>query len=298
MTITSLPFPPPPPIKRSSTLSNSSSFNRIRPVTSSSALSQRQTNCNETTTISDEENFEEMEQEEVDDDEFFEYSYEEEDPIVLVEDYLSTNLNQESSYTINSSSHKILRQKSLADFKKRIMSSCSTTSSVNSSIDTIQQDTQTYTTNQSSISSDQPQNPALPPQQQQQQLVDDLQAIYGDLPSFKLLKYCDLCSKPLYEISSIINSTINSTINPSNLNEFICGDCIGNYEIFLNEFYNSQENNLQKELIENEEFKEDIRDKKNHNSNNGKNQNKIKNMKLWNILNQISCKYNIKREVL
>ncbi|KAI5958974.1 uncharacterized protein KGF55_005628 [Candida pseudojiufengensis] len=270
-TLTSLPFPPPPPIKkRSSTLSNNSSSNKIRPVNSSS-LSQFPIHKSKDTITSDEDNEE---------DEIFEYSYEEEDPIVLVEDYLTSN---NPFYT----THNLSRQKSLADFKKRIMSnnSVNSSSSLNSSIDTIResQETQTNTTMQTSLSSN-----------HQQQVINDLQSIFGNLPSFELLKYCDLCNKPLYEISSIINSTTitnNSCTASFNLNEFICGDCVENYEIFLNVYNNNLEYvdknnvNMTEENRVGERFTQ-------------KNNNKTKNSKLWNILHQISCKYNIKREVI
>lgn len=78
---------------------------------------------------------------------------------------------------------------------------------------------------------------------------EDLQEIFGKIPGADLLKHCDLCDKPLYEVSSIImnhskkrakkgvkSTTSSESDDLSPYLEFVCGDCIGMYETFLNEF--------------------------------------------------------------
>lgn len=300
-TLTSLPFPPPPPIKRPSAVASQSSsssstaaggdrrLNKLNPIQSN----QSGTTCSdqmETECVGDL-NFQNIGEDdaEEDDEDLYEYSYEEEDPIVLVEDYLSLRETTPSYTTIpassshmtsstcsTSSDHHLLRQKSLANFKKRVLSS-----STNSSTDTIiLQPEERITLTTSSHKSPSSSSSSLIAQRQPRQQSDDLQAIFGDLPSFHLLKHCDLCNKPLYEISSIINSKSNLNLN---LKEFVCGDCISNYEIFMTEFV--QEQQLKNKKQEPDVVMEPA-------------SKKIKNTKFWHVLNHISSKYNVRREVV
>ncbi|KAI5957573.1 hypothetical protein KGF57_003267 [Candida theae] len=314
-TLTSLPFPPPPPLKRpsgtsataSSSNSSSSSIARVGGLRSTKmntvGSNQSATNYNgsvETEYMGDLnfQNLGEQHEVEEDDEDFYEYSYEEEDPIVLVEDYLGL---QESlpSYTTaaaaapppassshmtfftnscksTTAKHHLLRQKSLADFKKRVLSSSS-----NDSTDTvilqpderIDRKTEYQQTSSSRTSSTAQQ------QTPRHHQSNDLQAIFGDLPSFQLLKHCDLCDKPLYEISSIINSKCNM-----NLKEFVCGDCISNYEVFITEFIQEQQLDKNKRVEDDAVIQPASK--------------KIKNTKFWHVLNHISSKYNIRREVV
>ncbi|CAD1809141.1 hypothetical protein FOB58_000172 [Candida parapsilosis] len=267
-TLTSLPFPPPPPIKRPS----SERDRRSNALLDSNP--SRHTDQTETEYVGDLD-FQNIGEEVEDEDEsLYEYSYEEEDPIVLVEDYYTaapaSSLSHRTLTSRSNSDHHLLRQQSLANFKKRVLSSSS-----NNSTDTIIiQPEQNVTTNPNTIS---PSSSSIIAHKQPRHHSDDLQAIFGDLPSFHLLKHCDLCDKPLYEISSIINSKSNL-----NLKEFVCGDCISSYEIFMTEFIQEQQSKRMKE--ESDVTKEPA-------------SKKIKNTKFWHVLNHISTKYNVRREV-
>lgn len=332
-TLTSLPFPPPPPAKRTSasaaaaaaaaasSSSLSSSSNGSVGATGDRRLCKLNTSRSRqlnTTGYNDQVESEyvgdlnfhtfgeanEVEEEEEDED-LYEYSYEEEDPIVLVEDYLSIREESPSYTTFASTStststsmkpsertttstrspspdHHLLRQQSLANFKKRVLSTSS-----NNSTDTIilqpEERVDRKTDYQRSTSATNSPASQLQPQPQphpQRQHSDDLQAIFGDLPSFHLLKHCDLCDKPLYEISSIINAKSNL-----DLKEFVCGDCISNYEVFMAEFVQEQQQQQKKKRVDNDAILEPA-------------SKKMKNTKFWHVLNHISSKYNIRREVV
>ncbi|CAN3376567.1 hypothetical protein DIURU_002682 [Diutina rugosa] len=52
---------------------------------------------------------------------------------------------------------------------------------------------------------------------------EPLTAIFGDIPATSELKYCDLCVKPLYEVSSLAQRRHQ---------QFVCGECIETYEEF------------------------------------------------------------------
>lgn len=71
-------------------------------------------------------------------------------------------------------------------------------------------------------------------------LHEDLEQIFGTLPGKNLLKHCEICDKPLYEISSLINN--KSSVNPKldMFNEFICSECIVVYEEFLTQLYSEE----------------------------------------------------------
>lgn len=61
---------------------------------------------------------------------------------------------------------------------------------------------------------------------------DDLEAVFGKIHGSEELKHCLICSKPLYEISSIISGT-KKTLQL--YQEFVCWSCIDLYEQFLEE---------------------------------------------------------------
>lgn len=73
---------------------------------------------------------------------------------------------------------------------------------------------------------------------------ENLEEIFGAIPGKNMLKYCEICDKPLYEISSILNNKklkIDADKQLSEIfNEFICVECIQVYEEFLNELYNQE----------------------------------------------------------
>lgn len=79
---------------------------------------------------------------------------------------------------------------------------------------------------------------------------ENLEEIFGKIPGSDLLKYCDLCEKPLYEISSILNNnkkfktctgaTTTATTIGQVYSEFICWECIETYEEFFNELYTTE----------------------------------------------------------
>ncbi|CAN3363051.1 hypothetical protein DICA3_E08196 [Diutina catenulata] len=54
-----------------------------------------------------------------------------------------------------------------------------------------------------------------------------LESIFGTLAGTNDLKHCDLCDKPLYEISSLAKK---------HHQEFVCGECVETYEEFSHEF--------------------------------------------------------------
>lgn len=90
------------------------------------------------------------------------------------------------------------------------------------------------------------------------QTNENLEDVLGKLPDTDLLKYCSLCEKPLYELSSLLNNNNipNSeglqTFNINNkegterkefknlYNEFVCGECVELYEDFFDELYLNQ----------------------------------------------------------
>lgn len=167
-----------------------------------------------------------------------------EEPIILVEDYMTMNGN--NSPVVDSRSdkhftnypnpdsnihkpptslmnprikaHQLFRQKSLATFKQRL--------SVNNR-------------SKRKISGE-------------SNGTENLEEIFGDLPGKDQLKHCDICDKPLYEISSVISNKRAKVHNSNDIknpqlndifNEFICFDCIEIYEEFLHELYNNELNN-------------------------------------------------------
>lgn len=140
------------------------------------------------------------------------------EPIILVEDYLKPPV----------STNNLNRQQSLANFKQRLNHD------------------QLINNNKRKISGD-----TLTEE-------ENLEEIFGDIPGKQSLKYCDICDKPLYEISSLISnkrfkpsftSFDTKKIDTNLFNEFICFECIDLYEEFLQEIYqDSQQTNESKNL--------------------------------------------------
>lgn len=144
-----------------------------------------------------------------------------EDPIVLVEDYLTDQSAE------NEVSQRLSRKQSLATFKKRY-----------------------YSTGGARTAASAPrQNKRALPDQEQTQQAEDLEAIFGKLPGADRLKRCAFCNKPLYEISSIICNANHlprgtrpplQTEKPELYDEFVCWECISVYEQFMCELDASQ----------------------------------------------------------
>ncbi|WPK26596.1 hypothetical protein PUMCH_003954 [Australozyma saopauloensis] len=141
------------------------------------------------------------------------------DPIILVEDYLSSEpVEQDRPMAL-------FRKESLANFKRKIAKKRSEISAFSNNAPKSALET--------SKSADCHSNHQR----------EDLEAIFGEIPGSEKLKYCTLCDKPLYEISSILTnaSTIrhgheHETNSRMDLyKELVCSDCIKNYERILNE---------------------------------------------------------------
>lgn len=209
-------------------------------------------------------------------DEYEEYDYDEDesqDPIVLVEDYMySRNVAETSllsspmlaSVSFPQEQARINKKKSLATFKQRINSATlhrppdiaaidvdldvdigfkteTTSMSGASSLAPGSNELAKRATNKRAISND---NTIVKPNAAR---TENLEEIFGKIPGSDLLKYCDLCEKPLYEISSIINNnkkfkaSSNSTAKINRLyTEFICWECVETYEDFFNELYENE----------------------------------------------------------
>ena len=282
-TLTSLPLPPPPPLRRHLSRSQSQSRSRSRSLTSSSQgskLSQSNSINNSMRINSNNSNnncqlknldanysYEEIGVDDIDDicyndeevgnynkDKDYDYDYDydceyeyeytfdedSQDPIVLIEDYFqpqnikfsNNNRTTTTNTTITTNNNtlldqqKLLRQQSLANFKQSLLLIHNYHNPLNST-----NHTNTTYNNESDL--------ILKINRK-----EDLQAIFGEIPGSKLLKYCEFCEKPLYEISSIINNNNNNNNNNQSLQqqyhyEFICGDCIETYDHYYNlEFAN------------------------------------------------------------
>lgn len=249
-TLTSLPLPPPPPkvrLRRGDL--NSSKLSRMSTATfhdvstgaagaSSSSLGKCATSLDslaasvpawpdEVSPISEltDDNYDTT----VGPDDTFD---EHQDPIVLVEDYVRGIPDEMAS------THSLTRKQSLATFKQRMMTGSRCLSAVVSPAKS-----PFRAGSKRSISNEDTTIARLE--------IEDLEAIFGKIPGSDKLKYCDLCDKPLYEISSIISSTEDRKLASQNeeegesakndishlYNEFICWECINVYEHFLNELY-------------------------------------------------------------
>ena len=140
--------------------------------------------------------------------------------IILVEDYLTNH-----SVDTNNHIHQ-LRSKSLADFKKNFACrqtdlSEQRTTSEQSSLDTAVQVT--------SIGS---------------RKLENLEDIFGKIPGAEELRYCTLCDKPLYEISSLLTNYVGKKSAQKKTcpyRELVCADCIVTYEDFINDLQRMQD---------------------------------------------------------
>lgn len=215
-TLTSLPFPPPPPrakLNRSNStigdFPSSSNFLLEPPLipvrTSNSAFESLDcsTFLSSTFTVTEDPD---------------ECSDETDDPIVLVEDYLSDAVAEREN------TRRLMRKESLATFKQKYYSSRLPDLSCTD-----------FHLVKRSLSDQEAANAG--------HLAEDLEAIFGKLPGTDKLKHCVFCDKPLYEISSIIS---NSDIDPQpkgkpapreTYTEFVCWDCIHIYEQFVSELH-------------------------------------------------------------
>lgn len=229
-TLTSLPFPPPPAKSRlrrgnllSSRLSKSSgsvggdahlgasclSLNiSISAQPEDVATIVEMSEDNYDTTMGADETFEELQ-----------------DPIVLVEDYVrDVSLESENN-------HMLARKASLATFKRRYMSGRGRSTTLPLFETSSRAETDSFVSDDGPVFTE----------------SEDLEAIFGKIPGSDKLKHCDLCDKPLYEISSIITSTGDdhgasprSEEFPQLYNEFVCWECINVYEHFLGELYETE----------------------------------------------------------
>ncbi|CAG90407.2 DEHA2G09020p [Debaryomyces hansenii CBS767] len=214
------------------------------------------------------------------DDEYDEGIEESEDPIILVEDYMTseTNVNTDEQKHIN-------KRDSLAVFKDRIyqnedrssLSTISATSTIISKLTNPKTPFETRCTSNETLS-----KTKITRKEQ------DLEEIFGKIPGSDSLKYCDLCEKPLYEISSLIDNKIDSTLehttnetpsckeNARLYSEFVCWECVETYEEFFNELCANESDHCKSD------FKETI-DKNNATGS----------IRLFEIFHGINQKYNI-----
>ncbi|OBA22263.1 hypothetical protein METBIDRAFT_11121 [Metschnikowia bicuspidata var. bicuspidata NRRL YB-4993] len=230
-TLTSLPFPPPAPSKRfkpkflsASHITQNSEFLRDESqllysvdlaratldgtlFAESIDLSKQDTTMNGT--ICDYEN-----------DTLEETFDDSQDPIVLVEDYMTEAQSKET----------VFRKKSLANIKKRLREKSLRPSLTPNSASPGSFKVDFGRCNLPRVST--PGN-------------ENLEAIFGKIPGSEKLKYCTLCDKPLYEISSVLSSTeAMNTSHAANLShayqEFVCWGCIDTYEEVFNELYEAE----------------------------------------------------------
>ncbi|CAH2352416.1 hypothetical protein CLIB1423_06S05952 [[Candida] railenensis] len=242
-TLTSLPLPPPP--SRSRNRTNTIESKRDSDSNSSKPYEQCSPDLN-------------TKPEYIEDESFFDEE-ESEDPIVLVEDYMKpgeestpttmTSLTStrsagttetKSSVSSGSNNTHLHRKQSLATFKVRLQqqqlslnqesdlvsisdSSSSTTTSI---VDPLTFSRTSSASNKYKCSS----------------TLEHFEEVFGKIPGTDNLKYCDLCDKPLYEISAIIEKRrgyIESSKDSENeeikYQEFVCEECVETYDQFFNE---------------------------------------------------------------
>lgn len=140
------------------------------------------------------------------------------DPIILVEDYLSTesiDSNRELS---------LLRKKSLADFKNGMILKDGSLEKPNL---------------RRPVVLPLKESPLKPCKQ------ENLEDIFGSIPGIEQLKHCTLCDKPLYEVSSILTNVRSQSKHSRDLEnkyfceELVCFDCIEIYEYIVSMIQNS-----------------------------------------------------------
>ncbi|CUM49848.1 uncharacterized protein AC631_02645 [Debaryomyces fabryi] len=246
--LTSLPLPPPPKTRNSCSQPDADAEHGIR--------------CSESVTTYNI------------DDEYDEEIEESEDPIVLVEDYMTS----ETIICSNNQKH-INKKDSLAIFKDRIYQNEDNPSiSTTSAISTITSDFNVtkIPLKISCVSKETMTKTKITRKEQ------DLEEIFGKIPGSDSLKYCDLCEKPLYEISSLIDNKIETSLErPTDeslykedtrlYSEFVCWECVETYEEFFNElcanelypYTNDVVNDTSKDCIKLFEIFQDIKSKYN-----------------------------------
>ncbi|GEQ66844.1 hypothetical protein JCM33374_g507 [Metschnikowia sp. JCM 33374] len=232
-TLTSLPFPPPAASKRLKRASSTCSRFTNNPQ---STIPERQSllsfdlskDALEESTFVDSVHSSRQDTSELHNtctyiDEAHEDSLEDaQDPIVLVEDYVTEVQSQKAMF----------RKKSLANIKKRLREKSS------------------RATFCPTFGASQPLKIDFGNNQRVQfpvPVIEDLEAIFGKIPGTERLKYCTICDKPLYEISSVLScSNPKDTPQKSNMTqhyqEFVCSDCIVTYEQILNELHEAEMN--------------------------------------------------------
>lgn len=165
---------------------------------------------------------------------------ENDDPFVFVEDYIHAT-SRPGSFSREMDRRQLLfKKKSLASFKKRIQTNLVGTARCEgiSRIEMYPADLSTSTDCESfngesvfyagNFKED-----------------NDIKEVFGNIPGSERLKHCEMCEKPLYEISSVINHyrshKAESDYPPYKENngsasytEFVCWDCIDIYDGFLN----------------------------------------------------------------
>ncbi|KAK6204316.1 uncharacterized protein RJT21DRAFT_6139 [Scheffersomyces amazonensis] len=269
-TLTSLPLPPPPKKNSSSRRSRN---NSVDTIPSLSKIRQHTTQVlpyHQQIQSSGNIDFE-YDDEEEEDEVTFEGD-ESQDPIVLIEDYMINSdgdVSQERVTVGESSKQSTLdKKKSLANFKQRMYSvpnfkihneaQYSSHSEV-STIESSNSNTLIRGSNKRAISGGQNSTSSLSNGMRGVGRGENFEEIFGGkIPGSDLLKYCDICEKPLYEISSLLgnyhkkfktNSNRTQSINSDtrvnkptglNYNEFICWECIEIYEDFFNELEQEQ----------------------------------------------------------
>lgn len=145
------------------------------------------------------------------------FEEESQDPIILVEDYLE---NDEENECLESSRRMtLLRKQSLANFKRNFINRHS-----DSDERSMWEVGSLTSTTQESVGSHKREN---------------LEDIFGRIPGSDELRYCTLCEKPLYEISSLLTRSKKTAEYEApkldGFNELVCSDCIETYEIIVNE---------------------------------------------------------------
>lgn len=155
------------------------------------------------------------------------------DPIVLVEDYVQRTVKLPLGQK-RALEHAISRKQSLDVFKKRLykyetlsLLSCNSTFLSDASKRGKRKISEELT-NSTGTFDTKPQ--------------EDIEEIFGKIPGSDNLKYCDICNKPLYEISTVISNnkqpkTSTLPMKSSLYKEFVCWECVDTYEEFFNELY-------------------------------------------------------------
>lgn len=220
--LTSLPLPPPPNTRKRASMANSTQPN----VSAATDVMGRFLGLQVQETAAEDESYIDEE--------------ESEDPIVLVEDYLNpadarqsfSDTSSSRTWSHESSAHRSLLQKrqSLATFKLRLLQQQQKREEASSISD------DSYCTSIAETASNN--NSVTPKIGHSNSTLEHLEELFGKISGADNLKYCNLCSKPLYEISAIINRRLRQkqeTSADTQYEEFVCEECTDDYEQFSNE---------------------------------------------------------------